>query len=117
MANYLVEYYEKEDGSRPAEQFILLQDDKMKGKLFKELILLEELGPKLREPHSKSLGEGIFEIRAKVGSNITRVLYFFVVGKRIILTHGFVKKTQATPPGEIEKAKHYRTDYESRKER
>ena len=39
MANYLVEYYEKEDGSRPAEQFILLQDDKMKGKLFKELIL------------------------------------------------------------------------------
>ena len=42
-------------------------------------------------------GEGIFELRAKVGSDITRVLYFFYVERHIILTNGFIKKTQKTP--------------------
>ncbi|MDR1736660.1 MAG: type II toxin-antitoxin system RelE/ParE family toxin, partial [Oscillospiraceae bacterium] len=53
---------------------------------------------------------------AQVGSDITRALYFFVVGKQIIVTHGFVKKTQKTPPSEIDRAKQYRKDYLSRKE-
>ena len=50
---------------------------------------------------------GIFELRAKVGTDISRVLY----EGRIVLTHGFIKKTQRTPAGEIEKAKKYRRDY------
>ena len=40
-----------------------------------------------------------------------RNLYFFFVGSKIIVTHGFRKKTQKTPPGEIERAKEYRKDY------
>lgn len=54
---------------------------------------------------------GIFELRAKVGTDISRVLYFFYYEGRIVLTHGFIKKTQRTPAGEIEKAKKYRRDY------
>lgn len=114
--NYSVEYYEKEDGTYPAEEFILSQDKKMQAKLFMALEFLEEKGPLLREPYSKSLGDGIFEVRAKQGSDISRVLYFFVVDKRIILTNGFVKKTQKTPTNEIERAKRYRKDYQTRKE-
>ncbi len=110
-----VEYYEKSDGTYPAEEFILSQDIKMQTKLFRLLELLELKGNKLREPYSKSLSDGIFEIRAIQGNNITRVLYFFVVGKKIILTNGFVKKTQKTPENEIELAKKYRKDYELRK--
>ncbi len=106
-----VEYYEKEDGTFPAEEFILSLDAKMQAKMFRELELLETFGNELREPHSKSLGEGIYEIRAKVASDITRVLYFFVVNKKIILTNGFVKKTQKTPDSEITLAKKYRKDY------
>lgn len=56
------------------------------------LEFLEDKGPALREPYSKPLGDGIFEIWAKQGRDITRVLYFFVVGQKIILTNGFVKK-------------------------
>lgn len=111
-----VEYYEKSDGTHPAEEFILSQDVKMKTKLFRLLELLELKGNELREPYSKSLSDGIFEIRANQGNNITRVLYFFVVGKKIILTNGFVKKTQKTPENEIELAKKYREDYERRRE-
>jgi len=51
-------------------------------------------GTMVREPYSKHLDDGIFEVRAQVGSNISRVLYFFFTGKRIILTQGFIKKTQ-----------------------
>lgn len=71
----------------------------------------------MREPYSKPLGDGIFELRAQMGNNITRVLYFFFIGDKAILTHGFIKKSQKTPPGEIDRAKHYRTDYQERKDR
>ena len=86
----------------------------MRAKLFRLLELLEEKGNTLREPYSKSLDDGIFEIRAKQGNNITRVLYFFYVGNKIILTNGFVKKSQKTPPSEIALAKKYRAEYEKR---
>ena len=111
-----MEYYERENGERPAEEFILSQGKKMQVKIFMALELLEEMGPQLREPFSKSLGDGIFEVRAQMGSDISRVLYFFVVGRKIILTSGFVKKTQKTPPGEIDRAKRYRADHMSREE-
>lgn len=112
-----VEFYEKSDGTYPAEEFILSQDVKMRAKLFRLLELLELKGHELREPYSKSLSDGIFEIRAIQGNNITRVLYFFVVWKKIILTNGFVKKTQKkTPENEIRLAKKYREDYKRRRE-
>lgn len=116
MPNFDVEFFEKSDGTFPAEEFILSQDVKMQAKLFRLLELLEVNGNNLREPYSKSLDDGIFEIRAKQGNNITRVLYFFVIGRKIILTNGFTKKTQKTPPGEIELSKKHRSEYEQRKE-
>lgn len=115
IALFEVEYYERSDGTYPAEEFILSQDLKMQAKIFRLIELLELKGNELREPYSKPLSDGIFEIRAIQGNNITRVLYFFVVGKKIILTNGFVKKAQRTPNGEIELAKRYRSDYESRR--
>jgi len=113
---FSVEYYEKSVGSFPAEEFILAQDVKMRAKLFKLLELLESEGNELREPYSKFLNDGVFEIRAIQGNNITRVLYFFVVGRKIILTHRFTKKTQKTPPSEIDRAKKYRNDYLDKEE-
>ena len=82
----------------------------------RNLELLESEGNKLREPFSKHLEDGIFELRTKVGNDITRVLYFFVIGEKIILTNGFVKKSQKTPNAEIELAKKYRNDYLNKEE-
>ena len=114
--DYTVEYYEKDDGSRPAEEFILSQDNKMQAKIFKNLELLEIRVNELREPFSKHIEDGIFEIRNKVGNDITRIFYFFVIGQKIILTNGFIKKTQKTPKAEIALAKKYRNDYLNREE-
>ena len=83
----------------------------MNAKLIGLMELLEEKGTELREPYSAPLGDGIFELRCKLGSNITRALYFFFVGKHIVVTNGFVKKTQKTPPAEIKLAKDRRKDW------
>lgn len=114
MDNYEILFYEKESGEEPAADFIRKLDAKMQAKVLKIIDLLEENGPELRMPYSEHLDDGIFELRAKQSSDITRVLYFFRVGKKVVLTHGFVKKTQKTPKKEIELAKKYREDYERR---
>jgi len=111
MDKFEVEFYTKENGEKPAKDFILSLDIKMKAKILGLIDILEEKGIQLREPYSKHLQDGIFEIRGKVGTDITRVLYFFYYGKRIILTNGFIKKTQQTPKNEIKLAQLYRKDF------
>lgn len=115
MEYFKVIFYEREDGTEPVKDFILGLDKKMRAKIMKELKMLSINGIELREPYSKLLDDGIFELRAKSGSDITRVLYFFFVGRKIILTNGFVKKTPKTPPEELDRAKRYRSDYLKRK--
>ncbi len=55
----------------------------MRAKMVKTIELLENNGPNLRLPYSEYLGEGIFELRAKVGSDISRELYFFFLIKKL----------------------------------
>lgn len=114
--SFCVEYYELENWTCPVEEFILKQDNKMQAKIFKNLELLEIRWNELREPFSKHIEDGLFEIRNKVGNDITRIFYFFVIGQKIILTNGFIKKTQKTPKAEIALAKKYRNDYLNREE-
>lgn len=109
--------YETEDGKEPVAEFLDSLDQKMSAKLVGLMELLEEKGTALREPYSAPLGDGIFELRCKQGSNITRVLYFFYYGSRIVVTNGFIKKTQKTPPGEIRLAKSRRKEWIARHER
>ncbi len=116
MPRFEVEFYETASGDQPAREFLLSLDKKMRAKMADTISILQDNGYELREPYSKHLSEGIFELRAKVGSDITRVLYFFYVDQHIILTNGFIKKTRKTPPREIERAKKYRADYLRRKE-
>ena len=111
---YFIEFYTKENHAEPAKDYIRTLDAKMKAKLLRIFDILEEHGPYVRFPYSEPLGDGIFEIRAKQGTDIVRVLYFFSSGRKIILTNGFTKKQQKTPRSEILLAKKYRKDYERR---
>ncbi|RDY32280.1 type II toxin-antitoxin system RelE/ParE family toxin [Lachnotalea glycerini] len=111
MKKFTIEFYERENGEIPVEEFLLGLDNKMRAKLLGIMDILQEKGNQLREPYSKHLEDGIFEIRGKVGTDISRALYFFYYDGKIIVTNGFIKKTQKTPKAEIEKAKKYRNDY------
>jgi phage-related protein len=68
-----------------------------------ELLALH--GPNLRLPHSKTLGDGLFEVRPHGHSGIGRALYCFLQGKRIVVVHAFVKKTQEIPDKELRLAR------------
>lgn len=114
MKKFEVILYSQEDGYTPVMEFIQSQEPKMRAKILSELELLEEYGNELEGRYTKHLDDGIFELRTKFASNITRILFFFYIKKRIILTNGFVKKTQKTPSREIEMAKKYRKKYLSK---
>ena len=111
-----IDYYEDKIGGKPVEMFIDSLDNKMKAKAFGRLELLERYGSQLGMPFSRFLGDGIFELRVEQGNDNARILYFFVAGKRVILTHGFVKKTRKTPRREIDRAKSMRDDWRARRE-
>lgn len=116
MHDFEIIFYDKTDGSEPAKEFLLSLDKKMRAKMMRTIELLATNGTDLREPYSKPLGDGIFELRAKIGSDTSRVLYFFIIGRKVILTNGFIKKTQKTPAKEIDRAKQYRSEYLAREE-
>ena len=67
--------------------------------------LLIEHGPRLRLPHSRAFGDGLFELRPKGKSGIGRAFYCFLVGKRVVVLHAFIKKTQQTPDKELKLAR------------
>lgn len=109
-------FYQKVDGSSPVFDFIESLIPKLNAKVYRDIGILQDYGNANREPYSKYLDDGIFELRTKQGSDITRVLYFFYLGNLIVLTNGFIKKTAKTPGKEIRLAKAYRKDFLARME-
>lgn len=111
MNQYLVRFYKTRSGGTPAQEFLMQLDKKLRANMMSMITLLQEKGPDLRMPYRRHLSDGIFELRAKQGTNICRMLFFFCPDQTIILTNGFVKKTQKTPFQELYRAKKYRMDY------
>jgi len=72
--------------------------------------LLEEFGLELRMPHSRAMGGGLFELRPRGREGIARVFYCTKVGRKIIILHSFIKKTNETPKRELDIARRRRTE-------
>ena len=68
------------------------------------------LGPNLGEPHTKAFGDGLFELRLKGAEGIARVFFCTLIGKRIVMLHSFIKKTQETPEKELRLARKRQKD-------
>lgn len=64
--------------------------------------LLIEFGVDLRLPHSRAMSNGLFELRPHGKEGIARIFYCTLVDKKIVILHGFIKKTQETPRRELE---------------
>lgn len=94
MSKFNVKFYRTEQGTCPIEEFMDSLEVKMRAKVLRMMKLLEEYGNDLREPYSKQLLQGIYELRAKQGNQHSRVLYFFKTGKQIIIINGFKKKEE-----------------------
>lgn len=109
---YEMVFYERANGEVPAQEFLDSLPIKLREKTLRSLALLQELGPQLRGEEAEYIRDGLFELRTQFGSDITRVFYFFFVGRKIAVTSGFIKKSQKTPRREIERALRCKRDWE-----
>ena len=62
---------------------------------------MEIYGPDLGMPHTRAMGDGLFELRLKAAEGIARVFYCTLIGRKVVVLHQFVKKTDKTPPKEL----------------
>ena len=62
---------------------------------------MEMYGPDLGMPHTRAMGDGPFELRLKAREGIARIFYCTRVGRRIVMLHQFIKKTEKTPAKEL----------------
>lgn len=113
-----VEFYQKENGKIPVQDFLYSLEPKLRAKAFKDIELLHKLGRDLREPYIKPIkgknNKGLYELRIKFSNDIARIFYFTYHNNKFILLHGFIKKSVKTPSKEIDKARKYMEDYKRR---
>ncbi len=69
------------------------------------VMLMDNHGANLRMPHSRAMGNGLFELRCKGQEGIGRVFYCTLVGREIVVLHSFIKKSQETPDIEMKVAR------------
>src|SRR3989304_5434048 len=111
-----VNFYRLPNGQSPVEEFLDSLTGKQAQKVTWVLELIEELDIVPVQYFKKLIDtENIWEVRIQFGNDIFRLLGFFESGALLIITNGFAKKKQKTPPQEIELAVIRKNDYLKRK--
>lgn len=95
-----VEYYDS-----GVEKAVLALPIALLARYLRYVDLMVEFGADLGMPHTRALGDGLFELRLKSKEGIARVFYGVMIGKRIMMLHVVVKKTRKTPQRELRKAR------------
>ncbi len=118
MMNFSVEFYESKSGLSPVQQFL----DQLKASDPDDFATVLAGVAKLRnrqyhrEPLCKALGDGLFELR-HVGKLNTRLLWFFVKNRRIVVVHGIRNKGQAIAARDLEIARERMREWQRRMSR
>jgi phage-related protein len=108
---WTVEFYKSIDGKEPVKKFFNSLSPSARAKIVKLIDLLSDYGVLLKEPYTKQVRGKIRELRIKDSQGAVRILYFTFTGKRFILLHGFIKKTNKIPEKEIEIAEKRMNDF------
>lgn len=106
---WTLERFVLESGESPVRTFLGGLGGRERVDALALLRLLAEQGNAPKLPHSKALGEGLFELRA----GPVRLFYTFRPGRRIVLLDGLVKKRQEIPPGVLKRVRRYRRALET----
>ena len=116
MSDWELVFYETAAGRCPVVEFLDRLDTREAAVVTEDLDLLESFGIDLGPPKTKQIHGKLWELRSR-GRSQHRVFYVAVTGRRIVLLHAFTKKTQKTPPQEIQTARQRLRDYEQRGQR
>ncbi len=106
-----------EYASIEVEQFILNMPPGLAAKYLHLADLMLEFGANLGMPHTRAMSDGLFELRIKGHEGIARVFYCTLVGKRIVMLHGFIKKSQKAPAKELKIARRRMAEVNSNESR
>jgi phage-related protein len=117
MMQFTIEFYETATGQCPVRDFLDALKISDPGDFAAVLAGLDKLRDRQyhREPLSKALGDGLFELR-HVGKLNTRVLWFFAKGRRIIAVHGIRNKGKAIPARDLKTARQRMQEWQQRKQ-
>jgi phage-related protein len=91
--------------SQAVETFVLDLPQGLLARYLRLTDMMLEFGANLGMPHTRAMGDGLFELRIKGKEGIARVFYCTVVGRRIVMLHGFIKKSEKTPLKELMRAR------------
>lgn len=98
--SYVIEYY-----SEAVQEEILSLPDSLAARYVILTRRMAAVGPNLGSPHTEAFGDGLFELRLKGQDGIARVFFCALFGRRVMMLHSFVKKSQKTPAREIDVAR------------
>ncbi|MCK9595049.1 MAG: type II toxin-antitoxin system RelE/ParE family toxin [Candidatus Omnitrophica bacterium] len=108
---YEILFYKTETEKSPVREFLDGLPSKARSKILRWCERLSVYGPDLPRPYADTVRGKIRELRVIFASTQYRLLYFFS-GKYIVVTHGFIKKTDEVPSKELEKAINIMRDFE-----
>jgi phage-related protein len=106
-------FYKDKSGNEPVKEFILNQSDGAIGEILHVLDLLYRFNLSLGKTYVEKVEGRIWELRIKHSSDFYRNLYFTFSGKKFILLHALVKKSDKLPTRDIQKAIKRMNEYES----
>jgi len=115
---FSVEFVELENDKKPLAVFVVdlsIEDRAKVSETFNFFLELKKRNLPIKENLSTHLDEGNYDLRISLSHKIARILSYYQKGANIIITHGFIKKSQKTPAKEIARAKKYREIYSRRK--
>ena len=98
--DYRIEYF-----SEAVEEGILALPDTLAARYIVLTRRMTAVGANLGPPHTDSFGDGLFELRLKGADGIARIFFCTLIGRRIMMLHSFIKKSQKTPLRELEIAR------------
>ena len=112
-----IEFFRTENGKIPTAEFLDTLSDRVVQKIIAVIELLETERIVPAKFFKKLVDTELWECRIRWESNIYRLFCFFDRDNKVVITHGFAKKTQKTPRREIDRAMEYRREYFSRSRR
>jgi len=116
MPEVEIRFFKEDNGSVPCDEWLRSLSREKQAKCYAALGRLRRYGWELRRPHVENLGDGIWELRIRIENLQYRILYFFHGRRAVVLSHGIVKKSNAVPPVDIEKAKWRKVRFEENPE-
>ncbi len=109
MSNgFTIDYVELPNGRIPGREFVDSLDEKAAARIDAFIERLRIYGNRMDGKFVKKLADDLFELRVKQFDRIFRILFFYQPGRLVVVTSGFQKKTEQTPPAEIVRAERLR---------